>query len=267
MWQLDRFRKQGLSRLRLPFVCAMALALLEGTSPRGAELVPFRGAEPEEVVLSLGSSGPGASVVDGDLDAKVEAAFRAGAVAMARGELAGAKKTFISILEKRPEHLSSLVNLGWIAQRTKAWVEAEDYLKRARHLSPDSAAIWLALGVVYLEQDRVDFALAAFSQVVALEPANARAHRMLGLTLGRKEWYSAAEGELRRSLEIEPNDPGAHFNLAVIYLQRQPVAMELARRHYHLSVDLGSAPDAKIDALLAQSMSPAQVSASPQGVR
>lgn len=267
MWQIDWLQKQGISSLRLPLVSALAVALLGGSSPHCAELVPFRGAEPEEVALSLQAAGTAPTVGQEDLDSKVEEAFRKGATAMARGELAVAKKTFISILEKRPEHLSSLVNLGWIAQRTKAWVDAEDYLKRARHLSPESAAIWLALGVVYLEQDRVDFALAAFSQVVALEPANARAHRMLGLTLGRKEWYSAAEGELRRSLEIEPNDPGAHFNLAVIYLQRQPVALELARRHYHLSVDLGSAPDAKIDALLAQTITPAQVSASPQGVR
>jgi len=193
--------------------------------------------------------------------------FGVGALAMGRGELVAAKKMFVAILQRRPEHLSSLINLGWIAQRTKSWVEAEDYLKRARQLSPDNASIWLALGVVYLEQDRVDFAMAAFSQVVALEPANARAHRMLGLTLGRKEWYSAAESELRRSLELEPNDPGAHFNLAVIYLQRQPVALELARRHYHLSVDLGSAPDSKIAALLAQNIPPAPLPTEPQGGR
>jgi Flp pilus assembly protein TadD len=75
---------------------------------------------------------------------------------------------------------------------------------------------------------------------------------MLGLALGRKGWHSGAEEELRRSLALEPSDPGAHFNLAVIYLQRQPVALELARRHYHRSIDLGGPADPSIEALLLQ---------------
>ncbi|RFC42731.1 MAG: Tetratricopeptide (TPR) repeat [Verrucomicrobia bacterium] len=260
----DGSQRLGIAALRLPLAAAVAFALLGGSSPRGAELVPFRGIPVE---IAPASPPLGGEALPKDVDSEVESDFRAGALAMGKGELAAAKHTFTTVLQRRPEHLSSLINLGWIAQRTKSWVEAEDYLKRARQLSPDNASIWFALGVVYLEQERVDFALAAFSQVVALEPANARAHRMLGLTLGRKEWYSAAEGELRRSLEIEPSDPGAHFNLAVIYLQRQPVALELARRHYHLSVDLGSAPDPQIAALLSQNIPEQPLPTAAQGVR
>ena len=75
---------------------------------------------------------------------------------------------------------------------------------------------------------------------------------MLGLALGRKSWNSGAESELRRSLELEPEDAGAHYNLAVIYLQRNPPAVELARRHYYRAVDLGGAPDQSVEALLAK---------------
>ena len=235
-----------------------AVALLGGINPRGAELVPFRGTETSGLKVEMPSASNekrSSETPDAEWES-VEAEFRTAAVAMGRGELADARKAFAAILVRQPQHLGSLINLGWVAQREKAWGEAEGYLKRAQVLAPENASVWLALGVVYLAQDKVDFALAAFSQTVALEPTNARARRMLGLTLGRKEWYSAAEGELRRSLEIEPNDAGAHFNLAVIYLQRQPAAIELARRHYHLSMDLGSAPDSKMDAMFAQNNDP-----------
>lgn len=241
---------QPLPWLRVPLLAFLALGVLGGISPRGAELVPFRGIDAEDAYQVRALAVPESPAKDSAADASVEAEFRTGALAMGRGDLKAAKKTFQEALSRQPQHLGCLINLGWIAQREKNWGDAEAFLKRAQNIAPDNASVWLALGVVYLEQDRIDFALAAFSQVVALEPSNARAHRMLGLTLGRKEWYSAAEGELRRSLELEPNDPGAHFNLAVVYLQRHPVALELARRHYHISLDLGSAPDAKVAAML-----------------
>lgn len=185
-------------------------------------------------------------VTNGD----VEVSYKSALAAIAEGDFLAAKKTLSALLQNHPEHVGALVNLGWIAQREKAWAEAESYLKRAQKISSDNASISLALGVVYLEQNRMDFAVAALSLAVAIDPSNARAHRMLGIALGRKGWQSAAESELRRSLELEPNDSGAHYNLAVLYLQRQPVAIEMARRHYHRAIDLGSAPDDMMESLL-----------------
>jgi len=239
-------------RFRFPIFALLALCILGGIAPRGAELVPFRGTDAGDSLLLPPPVSPSSTPAAAAADPSVEADARAAVISMGRGDLQEAKKLFKSVLERHPQDLNSLVNLGWIAQRERKWEDAEAYLKRAQNLAPDNAPVWLALGIVYLEQNRVDFAVAAFSQVVALEPGNARAHRMLGLALGRKEWFAASEGELRKSLEIEPNDPGAHFNLAVIYLQRQPLAIELARRHYNISLDLGSQRDPKIDAILAQ---------------
>ena len=179
-----------------------------------------------------------------------EALYKGAVAAIGEGDLVLAKRKLSALLQTFPEHVGALINLGWIAQREKAWTDAESYLKRANKISSDNASTWLALGVVYLEEDRIDFAMAALSQVVAIEPSNARGHRMLGIALGRKGWQSAAESELRRSLELEPNDSGAHFNLAVLYLQRQPIALEMARRHYHRAIDLGSAPDNLIESML-----------------
>ena len=48
---------------------------------------------------------------------------------------------------------------------------------------------------------------------------------------------------MRKAISLEPEYAEAHFNLAVFYLQRNPPAVELARRHYQRALDLGAAPD------------------------
>jgi len=250
------------SRAGFPLGWTAALILLADVSPQGAELVPFRGIDPAELRLEPlfhgeAQSSPSAkraqSLSEDPEGTEAELnAFKLGLAAMDRGDMIAAKASFVAILGRHPEHQGALINMGWIAQKEKDWVQAESFLKRAQKLDPENAAVWMALGVVYMEQDRLDFAAGALFQVVALQPKNARGHRLLGLALGRKNWNSGAESELRRSLELEPDDAGAHYNLAVIYLQRNPPAVELARRHYYRAVDLGGAPDQSLEALVAK---------------
>jgi tetratricopeptide (TPR) repeat protein len=185
--------------------------------------------------------------VDSEL---IEARYKLGMLALSKNNLEGAITDLLKVLEWNASHLGALVNLGWIAQRNKDWVESEAYMRRAIAVSSDNPAVWLGLGLAVLEQSKLDAAVAAFAQVVALDPKNARGHRFFGLALGRRGWIQAAEEELRRSLEIEPDDAGAHFNLAVFYLQRNPVAIELARRHYYRALDLGFGSDPAIEVIL-----------------
>lgn len=51
---------------------------------------------------------------------------------------------------------------------------------------------------------------------------------------------------MRRALELNPKSPDAHYNLAMIYMERVPPAVELARRHYIRSIELGAPPDEKL---------------------
>ncbi len=229
-----------------------------GSDPMVADSVdrvPFRGISPGEFQSEAGTFDTGRLPVPVTADAAmleaVQGLLRAAAVAMGNNNLASARTSLKRVLELQPENLSALMNLGWVAQREKAWTEAEECFSQAQRLAPKNPAVWLALGLSVLEQGRLEHALGAFAQVIAHEPRNARGHRLLGLTLARKGWLGAAEEELRRSLEIEPEDSGAHFNLAVVYLQRVPAAVEMARRHYFRAVDLGAAPDDSMESRFA----------------
>jgi Tfp pilus assembly protein PilF len=177
----------------------------------------------------------------------IEARYKLGIMALSKNDSVAAASDFARVLEWNASHLGALVNLGWIAQRRQQWADSESFMRRAVAVAPENPAVWLGLGLAVLEQSKLDAAIAAFAQVVALDPKSARGHRFFGLALGRRGWVQAAEEELRRSLEIEPDDAGAHFNLAVFYLRRKPVAVELARRHYYRALDLGSEPDPALE--------------------
>ena len=173
-------------------------------------------------------------------------------VAMAKGDLDGARRDFQKVLTLAPDNAATTINLGLVAYRQKQYAEAEKLLKKAVHAQPEAGLGWLVLGVIYYDQDKLDAGLAALAQAALLEPKNATVHQYLGVTVGKKGWLSGAEDELRKAIEIEPGYAEAHFNLAVFYLQRTPPSVELARRHYQKALDLGAAPDADVAKSLAE---------------
>ncbi len=167
-------------------------------------------------------------------------------IAMTKGDLVSAKKDFQKVLTLAPDNVATTINLGLVAYRQKQYAEAEKLLKKAVRTQPEAGLGWLVLGVIHYDQDKLDAALAALAQAALLEPKNATVHQYLGVTIGKKGWLSGAEDEMRKAIEIDPTYAEAHFNLAVFYLQRNPPAVELARRHYQAALDLGAAPDADV---------------------
>lgn len=187
------------------------------------------------------------------ISAAAKAAAEAGLAAFAENDLEGARRNFETLLQLAPNNLTGLVNLGAVKYRLGQPEEAEKLLQRAVHINPDAGLAWLTLGVVYNDENKLEAALAALSQAVLLEPKNARAHNAFADTLWRKGWASGAEEELQKTLELEPNFPDAHYNLAISYLRHAPPAIELARRHYQKALDLGAAPDPEIEKQLSRS--------------
>jgi Flp pilus assembly protein TadD len=181
------------------------------------------------------------------VDAEAQRTFKAGLTAMARGKLDDAREDFLKVLGTVPDSVPTMINLGLVEYRSKNLESAERILQNAMHLSPESRLGWLILGIVQYDRSRFDNALASLAQAAVLDPKNPIVHQYLGVTIGQKGWYEGAEDELRKAVSLDPSYAEAHFNLAVFYLQRNPPAVELARRHYERALELGAAPDPDVE--------------------
>ncbi len=163
--------------------------------------------------------------------------------AFSKGNFEAAKFEFEKVLESDQDNITALVNLGALEYRLKNFDSAEMHLNRAVRINADASVAWVTLGVLYLGRDKLDDALAALSRALVLNPNDWRIHNYLGVTIGRKGWLYGAEQELRKAIELNPQAAEPNFNLALIYMKRQPPPIELARRHYREAIRLGAAPD------------------------
>jgi Flp pilus assembly protein TadD/uncharacterized coiled-coil DUF342 family protein len=151
------------------------------------------------------------------------------------------------ILAKEPSNVTALSNMGAIRYRQGRLDEAEGFLRKAVAVAPNDSASRSLLGVVFSRTGKLD---------EAFNPRNAEAHNYLGITLSEKGWSAAAEQEIRRAIELNPQYADAHFNLAVIYAKQKTPRWELARYHYQKALDLGAQPDPQLEARLKSAPSP-----------
>jgi superkiller protein 3 len=82
--------------------------------------------------------------------------------------------------------------------------------------APDAQALKLR-GSIYLQQKKWTDADAAFAKALASTPTDAQLHRWMGQTKMELHDYPAGENELRRSLELAPDNSDALHQLVGIY--------------------------------------------------
>jgi Flp pilus assembly protein TadD len=96
---------------------------------------------------------------------------------------------------------------------------AVEQLQRTLAKCPDSAAYAHSLiGVEYLKTDQIPQATDALEQAVKLLPHDASNHANLGLSLVLARQYDRAEPELRRALELDPQNTTASRVLTALAL-------------------------------------------------
>jgi tetratricopeptide (TPR) repeat protein len=165
-------------------------------------------------------------------------------------KLKEAKEAFRKVTELAPNHPIGWINLGSVKFRLGEIDQAAEHLKKAVGLDPTAQQAWLTLGIIEYQKNELDAGLAALSQAVYLDPKDAKAHLYLGVLIRKKGWLSGAEDEMRKAIELDETYAEAHYNLAVLCLERQPPAIELARRHYFRALKLGGKPDPELDRTL-----------------
>jgi Tfp pilus assembly protein PilF len=169
------------------------------------------------------------------------------AAAVSERDWRSARAAYQEMVEADPDNPPALANLGAVEYRLKEYDSAIRHLERAVALRPSLAQTWLTLGMVHYERDDPLRALSAISRAVAEKPDDPRAHNQLAAAAKALGWHGAAESELQRALDLDPEYAEAHFNLALIYLERRPPSIELARRHYLHAVELGTPRDELVE--------------------
>ncbi len=194
---------------------------------------------------------------------KIEELSRLASSAYKRQDWNESATHYKNALKIEPNSLHLLSNLGVVFFSQGNYEEAEKILLQTVRQAPHDSFSYSILGICYLQRDQLESAIDALFLSVNMNPFDSQSQNYLAMTLTKKGWLTAAEEHARESIRLNPNYSEAHYNLAQIYAHQKPIARELAKKHYNLSVNIGGSRDETLETLL-QIESPKVPSTEPQ---
>lgn len=108
------------------------------------------------------------------------------------------------------------VIIGQQALAVKKYDKAQVHLEKALMIFPGIHGVRGSLGTVYLKQHRFETAIEQFEQALQEDEAFS-AISNLGVALLAAERFEEAEGYLLQAQTLQPEHPGCHKNLALLY--------------------------------------------------
>ncbi|MDZ4288836.1 MAG: tetratricopeptide repeat protein [Prosthecobacter sp.] len=154
-----------------------------------------------------------------------------------------ARAAYQEMLKSDPANALAWANLGAVEQQTGHTREAIDAFTKSVQYNPQIAQSWSALGLLHGKEGDTYLAVSMFTRAIHEDPSDARARNYLAIAAKSLGWRDTAEMELIRALELDPAYGLANFNLALMYLDQTPPAIELARRHYEKALTQGVEKD------------------------
>lgn len=173
-----------------------------------------------------------------------------GAVAASEQRWEDARSAYLELINATPDNALAYANLGVAEFQLGNLVAASGNLKRSLELNPSIGNNWQTLGLIQYEQKNLNLAISSLTRAIHEAPRDAQARVYLAAVIRDYGWTEAALTELKRAIDIDPNLPDAHYNLAVTYLEIRSPRIELARRHYYKAIDLGAAPAPELEKAL-----------------
>ncbi len=163
--------------------------------------------------------------------------------AFAKKDWPAARKAYQEMLGLDDGNALIWANLGAVEQQDGDVKRAVECFENSVKFNPRLAQSWTALGLLVQQQGDAYRAISCFARAIHEDPEDARAHNYLAITMKGLGWTDAAEAELQKAIDLKPDYGIAHFNMALMLLERRPPATELARRHYDKALTLGVAKD------------------------
>ncbi len=193
----------------------------------------------------------GKEVDNQGLPEALEGLAKAGAMASAEQDWPRARAAYTKMIEAAPQNALAFANLGIVEYRMENYEAARSALRRSLQLNPTISQNWITLGLVYHREQSYELAIASLARALHEDPKDPRAHLYMAVVINDYGWGPAAVTELQRAIQLDPDYADAHYNLALMYLEEDPPALELARRHYYKAIDLGAAPDQELEKMVA----------------
>jgi Tfp pilus assembly protein PilF len=134
------------------------------------------------------------------------------------GKLDDAIEHYRRAIAQAPEFYAARNNLGSDLLRQSRFSEAQQQFEAVIEINPSDAAAYFNLGNLYLLTQRNDEAQRLVEQGLTKQPDSALGHFLHGSVLASGSKVQAAEGALRRSLELDPLLGKARLALVNIYL-------------------------------------------------
>ncbi len=175
-----------------------------------------------------------------------------------------AKSNLRRALELKPDSPDALITLGTIEMGYDwNWAGAEQTLKHAVNVGPNSATAHMRYGALLVRIRRFDEAIDEFERHIELDPLSINGSTNLGLTFFCKKDFAAAERQYFKTLELDEKNGASRWLLSRNYwlqgrkedsvreivraleLDKNPPLAEKVRTKFE-----GSGPNAAIELLL-----------------
>lgn len=188
------------------------------------------------------------------------------------GDLAGALAELKQIAADRPEDVAVRNRIGLLLLEMREPKEAQKTLEEALALDKDDrdARFYLAIslegqekyeealaelnkigpkwekygdvlihkGFVFGHLDRLDEALAAFEQAVALKPKDGNAHYLVGVTRLRRKEYTQAVTALEEAVRLNSDNANYYYQLGAAYERNRQ--LDKAEKAFRRTLDMDS---------------------------
>src|SRR5918994_1436371 len=122
-----------------------------------------------------------------------------------------------SLVPKSRLIFSPSASYGYVKLNQKKYAEARRWLEKSARLGVAIPEVYYYLGLVAQEQNEDARAIVLFEKAVQKLPSYAHARIALGSSYMKLKNYTRAKEELELAVKLDPDEPTAHYNLALLY--------------------------------------------------
>ncbi len=136
---------------------------------------------------------------------------------MERNEYNSAIKDLLKAEKLAPDSAEVYLNLGLSYWKLGEPDKAQQMLNKSMSLNQQDSQAYLYCGIIYLEQDLLNPAMAAFKNASRLKPNSPEIYTWLAVVEMKSKDPVASSLYLKQALSFDPNYKPAIYNLATVY--------------------------------------------------